>query len=59
MEKIATEGTLKDAVKLKANIALLNKVLPDLTKNEVKVTVSPYERILAALEEGDKNDDTD
>jgi hypothetical protein len=55
VEGIACSGRLEDAVKLKANLALLNKVLPDIQKSEVTVTISPYQRILNALE--GKNDE--
>ena len=55
---IAISGTLKDAVKLKANQVLLNKILPDLTRNEQVITESPYEKILRAINEkkGGEND---
>ena len=58
IDGIATSGTLKDAVKLKANQVLLNKILPDLTRNEQVITESPYEKILRAINEkkGGEND---
>ena len=52
IERLAMSGTTKDTVKLKANLALLNKILPDLTKNEVTFKESPYERI-ARIVNGD------
>ena len=59
IDGIATSGTLKDAVKLKANQVLLNKILPDLTRNEQVITESPYEKILRAInEKGGENDGT-
>jgi len=51
IDTLGVSGKPEDAVKLKANAILLNKIMPDLTKNEVKITVSPYERIKRALEE--------
>src|SRR5574340_579249 len=50
VEAIATSGTSDDNVKLKANLALLNKIVPDVTRNEIEVKRSPYERFLEMLE---------
>jgi len=50
IEALAIRGTKEDSIRLKANLALLNKILPDLTKNEVTHTISPYEKIQKALE---------
>jgi hypothetical protein len=44
IQKIAEDGTEKDAVKLKANQVLLNKLLPDRTKMDLDIhNMSPYE----------------
>lgn len=49
--EIAENGTEKDAVKLKANTALLNKLLPDRTKMDLDVRAqAPYDKILEQLE---------
>ena len=50
VEAIAMSGTAQDSVRLKANLALLNKVVPDVTRNEIEVKRSPYERFLEMLE---------
>ena len=53
--EIAESGTEKDAVKLKANTALLNKLLPDRTKMDLDVKAqAPYDKILEQLNKGEK-----
>ena len=59
IEGLAINGTNEDAVKLKANISLLNKIIPDKQRSEVMVVVSPYQRILEALEKEDNNNEGD
>jgi len=59
IEKLAVSGTKEDGVKLKANLALLNKILPDLTRNEQTVTISPYERIQQAIDKKEEEDNED
>jgi len=56
IERIAQSGKMEDAVKLKANQTLLNKTLPDITKQEVIYTESPYDRILRVINEEEGKD---
>ena len=58
IDAIATSGTMGDSVKLKANAILLNKILPDLTRNEQVLVESPYEKILRTLNEKGENNGT-
>jgi len=55
IERIGIEGRPEDMVRLKANQILLQKVMPDLTKSETLVTISPYERIAKAIEDAEKD----
>lgn len=53
IEGLAVLSEPKDSVKLKANIALLNKILPDRTKMDLDIKNSaPYELLKKHLEEG-------
>lgn len=54
IESLARDGKPEDAVKLKANSTLLNKLLPDRTKMELDIaSKSPYEMLLRNLENGE------
>ena len=57
IEEVATSGLMTDSVKLKANQILLNKIIPDVTRNEVVLTESPYDRILRTINERAEEDD--
>ncbi len=56
IDSIATSGTLNDSVKLKANHILLNKVMPDLSRNEVIMAESPYDRIMREISKKEEED---
>lgn len=48
---LSESGTEKDAVKLKANQVLLNKLVPDRTKMDLDIrSQAPYEKIMEQLE---------
>lgn len=49
IESIAISGTNKDSTKLKANLALLNKILPDSRTAEENDNKSPFERLMESL----------
>ena len=50
---ISMTGKESDAVRLKANTTLLNKLLPDRTKMEVDVrSAAPYDKLLEKLGQG-------
>jgi hypothetical protein len=49
IENIAIGGTNKDSTKLKANLALLNKILPDSKGAEDNDNLSPFERLMNSL----------
>lgn len=54
IENIAQIGTLQDAVKLRANQMLLNKIRPDKSlRDSADLEESPYEAILRRLEHHD------
>jgi len=54
VEEMSKTGKLGDAVKLKANQTLLNKIIPDVNKTEFIVTESPYDKIMRAIEERER-----
>ena len=50
--KLSESGTEKDSVKLKANLAILSKLVPDRTKMELDMRNSaPYDLLKKHLEE--------
>ena len=51
IDHIARLGEAGDSVKLKANIALLNKILPDLTRADLEIrSEAPYKKIAKFIE---------
>jgi hypothetical protein len=51
--KIAKEGMPEDAVRLKANSVLLNKIVPDQTKVEMDMgKMAPYELFMKKVGKG-------
>jgi hypothetical protein len=49
--RLSEDGTEKDAVKLKANTTLLNKLVPDRTKLDVDIrSQAPYDKIMEQIE---------
>jgi len=54
VEVLAKEGKLGDAVKLKADQTLLNKIIPDVNKTEFVVTEAPFDKIMRSIEEREK-----
>lgn len=49
---LSKSGENTDSVKLKANVTLLNKLVPDRTKMELDLkSVAPYDMLKAALKE--------
>lgn len=53
IEELSKTGKNEDSVKLKANVTLLNKILPDRTKMELDLkSKAPYDMLREALKEG-------
>lgn len=57
--RLSEEGTERDAVKLKANQVLLNKLVPDRTKLDVDIrSQAPYEKIMEQLNKEGKDENS-
>jgi len=55
--EMAKKGRVKDSVKLKARLALLNKIAPDMTRHDISITGdSPYEIIMRKIAETEKGE---